>query len=135
VFSDPDEGEDVLEFGNTSRRDSRGPVGAFSAFGAGRTRMLVAGGTALAGVALAAGVVVLNTDGHARPLAARAATSANLEVAPMVLAGRPGHTMPALTAAAVLRMKENGTWAILNPSTGAVSVFRGHHCSHGLSGG
>jgi len=97
--------------------------------------MFVAGGTALAAVALAAGVVVLTTGGHARPPATRAATSANLAVAPVVLAGRPGHTMPALAAAAVLRMKENGTWAILNPSTGAVSVVSGHHCSHRLSGG
>jgi len=98
--------------------------------------MFVAGGTALAAVALAAGVVVLNTGGHARPPATRAATSANLVAAPVVLAGRPGHTLPALTAAAVLRMKENGTWAILNPSTtGAVSVVSGHHCSHGMSGG
>jgi hypothetical protein len=98
-------------------------------------RMLVAGGTALAGVALAAGVVVLHPGGHAPPPATRAATSANLEVAAMVIAGRPGHTLPALTAASALRMKENGNWAVLNPDSGSVTAFRGHDCSHGLSGG
>jgi hypothetical protein len=123
VFGEPDEGKDVLEFGVTEPRSPRGTK---------RLRIVAAAATLVTGLTLGIGAVALHVGGHsaAPPPPARPGTLA----AAIGGTGSAGHTLPELTAKAMLRFANEGTSISLNPSTGrTASAIPVRHCAQ--SGG
>ena len=119
MFSEPDEGKDVLEFGDTEPRSPRNTK---------RLRIVAAAATLVTGLTLGIGAVALHAGAHpAAPPPAQPGTLA----AQVGGTGSAGHTLPELTAKATLRFVHEGTGISINPSTGrTASVTPVRHCAH-----
>jgi hypothetical protein len=123
VFGEPDEGNDVLEFGDTEPRSPRGTK---------RLRIVGAAATLVTGLTFGIGAVALHGGAHpaAPPPPARSGTLA----AQVGGTGSAGHTLPELTAKAMLRFANEGTSISINLNIGrTASVPPVRHCAH--SGG